>query len=103
MNSVILVTGGTGTLGREVVRRLLEDEHEVRVLSRRGRDEGGGGGAARAGSYTHLTSVGRALLPVPTKRVSLTTSLARLRAGLVRDGRPASSSTSPFAGRVGCG
>lgn len=40
MHSVILVTGGTGTLGREVVRRLLEDEHEVRVLSRRGRAEG---------------------------------------------------------------
>ncbi|TDC27841.1 NAD-dependent epimerase/dehydratase family protein [Streptomyces sp. 8K308] len=38
--SVILVTGGTGTLGREVVARLLEDEHEVRVLSRRSRDEG---------------------------------------------------------------
>ncbi|CAL9378909.1 hypothetical protein SUDANB171_01015 [Streptomyces sp. enrichment culture] len=30
----IVVTGGTGTLGRQVVRRLLEDEHEVRVLSR---------------------------------------------------------------------
>lgn len=42
MHSVILVTGGTGTLGREVVRRLLEDEHEVRVLSRRGRAEGSG-------------------------------------------------------------
>ncbi|MDT0446163.1 SDR family oxidoreductase [Streptomyces johnsoniae] len=40
MQSVILVTGGTGTLGREVVRRLLEDEHEVRVLSRHGRPEG---------------------------------------------------------------
>ncbi|MGK5533861.1 NAD(P)H-binding protein [Streptomyces sp. URMC 129] len=37
---MVLVTGGTGTLGREVVRRLLEDEHEVRVLSRRGRSQG---------------------------------------------------------------
>jgi uncharacterized protein YbjT (DUF2867 family) len=36
-NSAILVTGGTGTLGRHVVWRLLEDEHEVRVLSRRPR------------------------------------------------------------------
>jgi uncharacterized protein YbjT (DUF2867 family) len=37
VNSTILVTGGTGTLGRHVVWRLLEDEHEVRVLSRRPR------------------------------------------------------------------
>ncbi|MET2718995.1 SDR family oxidoreductase [Streptomyces harbinensis] len=34
-SGAIVVTGGTGTLGREVVRRLLEDEYEVRVLSRR--------------------------------------------------------------------
>lgn len=34
MARTILVTGGTGTLGRHVVWRLLEDEHEVRVLSR---------------------------------------------------------------------
>ncbi|QVQ52825.1 NAD(P)H-binding protein [Spiractinospora alimapuensis] len=31
----VLVTGGTGTLGREVVRRLAEGPHEVRVLTRR--------------------------------------------------------------------
>jgi len=30
----ILVTGGTGTLGRLVVRRLREAEREVRVLTR---------------------------------------------------------------------
>ncbi|WP_049563827.1 SDR family oxidoreductase [Streptomyces sp. SBT349] len=39
MRSVILVTGGSGTVGREVVRRLLEDEHEVRVFSRRERPD----------------------------------------------------------------
>jgi uncharacterized protein YbjT (DUF2867 family) len=33
--SVILVTGGTGTLGRNLVRALEERGHEVRVLSRR--------------------------------------------------------------------
>jgi len=33
----ILVTGGTGTLGRPVVSRLLDADREVRVLSRRGR------------------------------------------------------------------
>ncbi len=31
----ILVTGGTGTLGRQVVARLREADHDVRVLSRR--------------------------------------------------------------------
>ncbi|MEU6993493.1 NAD(P)H-binding protein [Streptomyces sp. NPDC046465] len=33
--STILVTGGTGTLGRLVTERLRTDGHEVRVLSRR--------------------------------------------------------------------
>ena len=37
MASPILVTGGTGTLGRQVVPR--EAGCEVRVLSRRGRDD----------------------------------------------------------------
>ena len=37
MTSPILVTGGTGTLGRQVVSRLQEAGHEVRVLSRRSR------------------------------------------------------------------
>jgi uncharacterized protein YbjT (DUF2867 family) len=31
----VLVTGGTGTLGRNVVKRLLESGHRVRILSRR--------------------------------------------------------------------
>ncbi|WP_431874439.1 SDR family oxidoreductase [Amycolatopsis sacchari] len=35
MNEKILVTGGTGTLGRVVAERLLGDDREVRVLSRR--------------------------------------------------------------------
>jgi uncharacterized protein YbjT (DUF2867 family) len=34
----ILVTGGTGTLGRDVVVRLLAAVHEVRVLTRRSRE-----------------------------------------------------------------
>ncbi len=33
----ILVTGGTGTLGRQVVARLLAVDHDVRVLSRHNR------------------------------------------------------------------
>jgi uncharacterized protein YbjT (DUF2867 family) len=35
MTSPILVTGGTGTLGRHVVRRLRDADCDVRVLSRR--------------------------------------------------------------------
>ncbi len=37
MQKPILVTGGTGTLGKAVVRRLLDAGHDVRVLSRRPR------------------------------------------------------------------
>jgi uncharacterized protein YbjT (DUF2867 family) len=42
MASPILVTGGTGTLGRLVVPRLRGDGHDVRVLSRRSRESGEG-------------------------------------------------------------
>ncbi len=38
MSSTILVTGGTGTLGRLVVPRLRDAGAKVRVLSRRGRE-----------------------------------------------------------------
>jgi uncharacterized protein YbjT (DUF2867 family) len=40
MNQPILVTGGSGTLGRGVVDRLLAGGHQVRVLSRRPRPAG---------------------------------------------------------------
>jgi uncharacterized protein YbjT (DUF2867 family) len=36
VNASILVTGGTGRLGRHVVAGLLSAGHEVRVLSRHG-------------------------------------------------------------------
>jgi len=38
--SPILVTGGTGTLGRLVVQRLVDSGRRVRVLSRRTLDAG---------------------------------------------------------------
>ena len=44
MTSDILVTGGTGTLGRLVVRGLHDAGHKVRVLSRRDREAGDGVG-----------------------------------------------------------
>jgi uncharacterized protein YbjT (DUF2867 family) len=43
MAAPILVTGGTGTLGRQVVPRLRDAGREVRVLSRGGRRPGGEG------------------------------------------------------------
>ena len=46
MMGPVLVTGGTGTLGRHVVRRLVDTGNEVRVLSRRPRPEAGAAGAA---------------------------------------------------------
>jgi uncharacterized protein YbjT (DUF2867 family) len=42
MTSPILVTGGTGTLGHLVVRRLRDAGCDVRVLSRRSHDSGDG-------------------------------------------------------------
>ena len=42
MTSPILVTGGTGTLGRLVVRRLRNADCNVRVLSRRSHESGDG-------------------------------------------------------------
>src|SRR5215211_7686252 len=42
MKAPILVTGGTGTLGRLVVARLRDAGYGVRVLSRRGRAGGAG-------------------------------------------------------------
>ena len=41
MTSPILVTGGTGRLGRLVVRRLQDAQCEVRVLTRRSRESAG--------------------------------------------------------------
>ena len=41
MTSPVLVTGGTGRLGRLVVRRLHAAQCDVRVLTRRGRESAG--------------------------------------------------------------
>lgn len=38
--TLMVVTGGTGTLGKEVVSRLLDGGHEVRITSRRPRPNG---------------------------------------------------------------
>ena len=47
----ILVTGGTGTLGRGVVTWLLAAGHDVRVLSRRAAGRVPGGGAPRGAGW----------------------------------------------------
>ena len=47
ISSLILVTGGTGTLGRLVVPRLAGAGHDVRVLSRRPGGDSAGDGVAR--------------------------------------------------------
>jgi nucleoside-diphosphate-sugar epimerase len=52
---VLLVTGGSRTLGRPLVARLRQDGHDVRVLSRRA--SGGtyvGDGVAAAASGTDV-------------------------------------------------
>jgi uncharacterized protein YbjT (DUF2867 family) len=49
MTAPILVTGGTGTLGRQVVPRLRDAGHEVRVLSRGNRQDGTDGVGLVAG------------------------------------------------------
>lgn len=36
---VFAVTGGTGFLGEHIVRRLVQDGHQVRVISRYAREE----------------------------------------------------------------
>ncbi|MET9962131.1 NAD(P)H-binding protein [Streptomyces sp. NPDC006326] len=65
--STILVTGGTGTLGRPVVARLRAAGHDVRVLSRHAKDhpvdlrDGSGLDAAMAGAevVVHCASTPR--------------------------------------------
>lgn len=66
--TTMLVTGGTGTLGRLVTERLRADGHEVRVLSRRSlpyavdlREGGGGVDAAVSGvdTFVHCASTPR--------------------------------------------
>jgi len=42
MTSAVLVTGGTGRLGRHVVQRLYDAQCEVRVLTRRSREPADG-------------------------------------------------------------
>jgi uncharacterized protein YbjT (DUF2867 family) len=76
MDGPILVTGGTGTLGRPLVQRLLDDGAAVRVMSRRPRgpdddrpyawaraDLGNGEGVAEAvegaGAIVHCATNGR--------------------------------------------
>jgi len=82
----ILVTGGTGTLGRVVTRLLLADGHQVRVLSRRPRpaDAGPAGlGSAEwaAGDLRKGRGIGAAVAGVEAI-VHCATGLGDVRAGV---------------------
>ncbi|WP_435123216.1 SDR family oxidoreductase [Micromonospora tulbaghiae] len=90
MNPQILVTGGTGTIGRHVVPLLRAAGHPVRVLSRRGGRSGDG--------VTHVTAdlIGGADLDHAVRGVSTVLHLAggakgddRATANLVRAARRA--------------
>ena len=59
--STVLVTGGTGTLGREVVRQLADAGHAVRVLSRRPRDGAAPGVEWAVGDLTTGAGVAEAV------------------------------------------
>ncbi|MEP6648776.1 MAG: NAD-dependent epimerase/dehydratase family protein [Lapillicoccus sp.] len=71
MPSPILVTGGTGTLGRLVVSRLRDAGREVRVLSRHRADLGDGVDVVESdltsGSYGFLRATGRRRLLLPVR------------------------------------
>lgn len=64
MNRTILVTGGTGTLGRAVVARLLGDGHQVRVVSRRARSSQGSGHTTVVADLRHQEGLDAALADV---------------------------------------
>jgi len=57
----VLVTGGTGTLGRPAARRLLEQGHEVRVLSRQPSPALPGGASAVRGDLSTGAGVAEAV------------------------------------------
>jgi uncharacterized protein YbjT (DUF2867 family) len=85
--STILVTGGTGTLGRHVTARLRADGHEVRVLSRHAQpyavDLREGGGALDAALADVDTVVHCATTPRGgDERAAANLSAAALRAGV---------------------
>jgi uncharacterized protein YbjT (DUF2867 family) len=74
----ILVTGGTGTLGRELVRRLRESGHEARVLSRKA----GAGDDRVQGDLTTGAGLDRAMIGIDAvvHAASATTQPTKLNA-----------------------
>ncbi|ASO21205.1 uncharacterized protein YbjT (DUF2867 family) [Actinoalloteichus hoggarensis] len=91
MSRPTLVTGGTGTLGRAVVRRLRSRGHAVRVLSRRPRPPGEPGPDRVIGDLTTGEGVDAAVADVGTVVHCATTNgrgdvrAARLLTEAVRD------------------
>src|ERR1022692_632134 len=94
MTAPILVTGGTGTLGRLVVRRLREAGRQVRVLSRRDHADAGGvqfvtGDLAnRAGIEQAVDGVGTIVHCASSRTGDADATANLVRAALSRAGTP---------------
>jgi len=64
MASIILVTGGTGFIGRHLVARIATGGNPVRVLSRHGASSGGGPIEQLTGDFTRAEDIAPALRDV---------------------------------------
>ncbi len=71
MSAIALVVGGTGTLGAPVVRRLLEDGREVRVLVRDSAAELSADARAVRGDITDNDSLRKAITGCELVHVNL--------------------------------
>jgi uncharacterized protein YbjT (DUF2867 family) len=106
MTGTMLVTGGTGTLGRQVVARLRAAGRDVRVLSRTGGDvtgdlaTGEGIGAAVAGVHDLVLATVRGMARLPVVPVPSGFRLQPVDAAEVAD-RLAELAQGEPAGLVG--
>jgi uncharacterized protein YbjT (DUF2867 family) len=82
--SLVLVTGGTGVLGRRLVPRLVSAGHDVRIVSRRDRPERPDGVEAARGDVRTGEGLDRALHGVDTVVHCATSPVRRARQTEVR-------------------
>src|SRR5258708_27100719 len=96
---LILVTGGTGTLGRIVVQRLTAQGRDVRVLSRRPPPAGRGPAAWATGDLRRARGIGAAVAGADVivhcaTRLRDVAAARHLTAAARRAGRPPPGYTS---------